>query len=127
MLNDLHFAIPPSKLTVITGKVGSGKSMLLLGILGELEATGDLQGSLAGASYCSQQTWLIKASIKQNITGPEGGDVDDDWYHTVVEACALTRDFQQLPLGDNSNALTLSGGQKQRVVSVFLQPFRNTH
>ncbi|KAL7941848.1 P-loop containing nucleoside triphosphate hydrolase protein [Trichoderma barbatum] len=114
-LNDLTFTITPFTLTIITGKVGSGKSMLLLGILGELEATGDLQGSLSGVSYCSQQTWLIKSSIKQNIAGPEVIDIDDKWYHTVVDACALTRDFQQLPLGDNTNALTLSGGQKQRV------------
>jgi ABC-type transport system involved in cytochrome bd biosynthesis fused ATPase/permease subunit len=122
-LKQLHFAIAPSTLTVITGKVGSGKSMLLLGILGELEATGDLQVSLGGASFCSQETWLIQASIKQNIIGPEGGNVDDDWYQTVVEACALTRDFQQLSLGDSTNALTLSGGQKQRVVGFNLPPF----
>ncbi|RFU77117.1 abc transporter [Trichoderma arundinaceum] len=115
VLKNLQFAIAPYTFTVITGKVGSGKSMLLLGILGELKATGDFQGSFPGVSYCSQQPWLIKAPIKQNITGPEGSDVDDTWYHTVVEACALTRDFQQLPLGDNTNALTLSGGQKQRV------------
>ncbi|UKZ72509.1 hypothetical protein TrVFT333_000139 [Trichoderma virens FT-333] len=115
ILKNLTFSIEPSTFTIITGKVGSGKSMLLLGILGEMQATGELQGSLAGASYCSQQTWLTKASIKQNIAGPECGIVDDDWYHTVVVACALTRDFQELPLGDNTNALTLSGGQKQRV------------
>lgn len=124
ILKNLSFSISPSTLTIITGKVGSGKSMLLLGMLGELQATGDLQGSLPDASYCSQQTWLIKASIRQNIAGPEGNNIDDDWYHTVIEACALARDFQQLPFGDNTNALTLSGGQKQRVVSFNLERFK---
>ncbi|KAL6910036.1 hypothetical protein GGI43DRAFT_209 [Trichoderma evansii] len=78
ILKNLQFAIAPFTSNVVTGKVGSGKSMFLLGILGELEAIGDFQGSLSGASYCSQRPWLIKGSIKQNIFGPDGRNVDED-------------------------------------------------
>lgn len=126
ILKNLHFVIAPSTLTIITGQVGSGKTMLLLGILGELEAIGDLQVSLGSVSFCSQETWLVQASIRQNIIGPKGGGFHNDWYQTIVEACALTRDFEQLTLGDSTNALTLSGGQKQRVVGFKLPSFE-TH
>lgn len=116
VLKDLTFSIKHDTLTVITGPVGSGKSMLLLGILGELDSSGDLRHSSSSVSYCSQQTWLIRDSIKRNIVGPVTCDVDEDWYRTVTEACALMRDFEILPSGDLTNALNLSGGQKKRVV-----------
>lgn len=90
--------------------------MLLLGLLGELDTSGDLRLSSSSVSYCSQQTWLVKGSIKRNIAGPETSDVDEDWYRAVTKACALTRDIEMLPLKDLTNALDLSGGQKQRVV-----------
>ncbi|KJZ80040.1 hypothetical protein HIM_00754 [Hirsutella minnesotensis 3608] len=119
VLRDLSFTIEPSKLTVITGKVGSGKSMLLLGILGELHASGKLQRSVDSAAFCAQAAWLVNATIQQNIVGPADGEIDQKWYETVVKACALDLDFQQLRDGDQSfigsKGLSLSGGQRLRV------------
>ncbi|KAK1245968.1 hypothetical protein MKX07_005037 [Trichoderma sp. CBMAI-0711] len=115
ILKDLTFSVKHDSLTVVTGLIGSGKSMLLLGLLGELDTSGDLRLSSSSVSYCSQQTWLVKDSIKRNVVGPETSDVDEDWYKTVTKACALTRDIEMLPLKDLTNALNLSGGQKQRV------------
>ncbi|KAH0494604.1 hypothetical protein TgHK011_001220 [Trichoderma gracile] len=115
ILKDLTFSVKHDSLTVVTGLIGSGKSMLLLGLLGELDTSGDLRLSSSSVSYCSQQTWLVKDSIKRNVVGPETSDADEDWYKTVTKACALTRDIEMLPLKDLTNALNLSGGQKQRV------------
>lgn len=46
---------------------------------------------------------------------------DNEYYNTVLEACALLDDLNQLSGGDQSKVgskgIALSGGQKQRVVS----------
>lgn len=123
VLQGLTISIRPSTLTVVTGKIGSGKSMLLLGLMGELYASGGLKLLASGIAFCSQATWLVNTTIKKNITGPEDQGMDSEWYETVVRACALERDLQQFRDGDESivgsKGLTLSGGQKQRVVSIF--------
>lgn len=124
VLQCLNISIRPSTLTLVTGKVGSGKSMLLLGLMGELHASGNLKLPSSGIAFCSQSTWLVNTTIKKNITGPEDQEFDSEWYKTVVRVCALERDLQQLRDGDESivgsKGLTLSGGQKQRVVSSIL-------
>lgn len=123
VLQGLNISIRPSTLTLVTGKIGSGKSMLLLGLMGELHASGNLKLPSSGIAFCSQATWLVNTTIKKNITGPEGQEIDSEWYETVIRACALERDLQQLRDGDESivgsKGLTLSGGQKQRVVGTF--------
>ncbi|KND91880.1 Multidrug resistance-associated protein 1 [Tolypocladium ophioglossoides CBS 100239] len=119
ILHNISLNIMPSTLTIVTGNVGSGKSMLLLGLLGELHAIGSVTTSENGAAYCSQSTWLVHGSIRQNILGLSGHGIDETWYQTVVQACALDRDFQQLTAGDQSSmgnkGLALSGGQRHRV------------
>ncbi|KAL7914654.1 P-loop containing nucleoside triphosphate hydrolase protein [Trichoderma velutinum] len=119
VLHDLNISIRPSTLTLVTGKIGSGKSMLLFGLMGELHSSGNLKLPSSGIAFCSQSTWLVNTTIKKNITGPEDQEIDSEWYETVVRACALERDLQQLRDGDESivgsKGLTLSGGQKQRV------------
>ncbi|RFU75576.1 abc transporter [Trichoderma arundinaceum] len=119
VLRGLNIRIRPSTLTVVTGKIGSGKSMLLLGLMGELLAGGRLKLATSGIAFCSQATWLVNTTIQKNILGPEDQEFDSEWYETVIRACALDRDLQQLRDGDQSlvgsKGLTLSGGQKQRV------------
>lgn len=120
ILQGLNMTIRPSTLTVVTGKIGSGKSMLLLGLMGELQASGGLKLPSSEIAFCSQATWLVNTTIKKNILGPEVREFDADWYETVIRVSALERDLQQLRDGDESlvgsKGLTLSGGQKQRVV-----------
>lgn len=47
------------------------------------------------------------------------------WYKSVVKACALDRDFEELEAGElslvGSKGVSLSGGQKARVVSADLE------
>ncbi|XP_072936017.1 ATP-binding cassette subfamily C member 4-like [Epargyreus clarus] len=117
-LRNITFTAKPGEFVGIAGLVGSGKSSLLQVILGELQPT---QGSvsLGGAriAYASQEPWLFVASVRQNILF--GLPYDRSRYKKVVTACALVRDFEQLPAGDatlvGERGISLSGGQRARI------------
>lgn len=117
-LRNITFSAEPGEFVGIAGLVGAGKSSLLQVLLGELKPS---QGtvSLDGAriSYASQEPWLFVATIRQNILF--GLPYDKTRYKKVVTACALLRDFEQLPAGDctlvGERGTSLSGGQRARV------------
>lgn len=109
--------IEPGKLCVIIGAVGSGKSSFLQILLGELEMDSGALEINGGLSYASQEAWLFEGSIKNNIVFVE--EYDEKRYNEVVRVCALERDFELLPNGDETvvgeRGISLSGGQKARV------------
>ncbi|XP_040165805.1 multidrug resistance-associated protein 4-like [Anopheles arabiensis] len=101
----------------IVGSVGSGKSTMLQVILGELELDEgrlEINGNL---SYASQEPWLFEGTVKNNIVFTE--DYQEKRYREVVSVCALERDFQLLPNGDQTivgeRGISLSGGQRARI------------
>jgi ABC-type bacteriocin/lantibiotic exporter with double-glycine peptidase domain len=67
VLKHLNLAFSPG-LTLVTGKVGAGKTALLQCLLGELD---QVEGSKSLANeaigYCSQTPWLQSMSIRDNI------------------------------------------------------------
>ncbi|KAJ8693740.1 hypothetical protein PTI98_008710 [Pleurotus ostreatus] len=140
LLVDLSLQFPPNELTLVCGKLGSGKTLLLLGLLGEADIlTGqvlcprsppDSLASYAGKSipkedwvvegvcaYVPQAAWLRNASIKDNILF--NLPYDEERYQKTLEVCALISDLQILEDGDESEigerGVNLSGGQKARV------------
>lgn len=121
-LKDMNFTIQSDSFTVIAGKVGSGKTVLIRAMLGQLPCSNALLRQDIDVAYCAQTTWLVNATARENIIGQSAWD--EDWYTTVVKACALDRDFQDLPGGDStlvgSKGQSLSGGQRQRIVSIPL-------
>lgn len=133
MLNDILVQIPRGGLTLVTGKVASGKSLLLASILGEAcVQSGTLEkphvGSKPGpksatdlvsgaTAFVSQPPWIEHTSIRDNIVF--GQPWDKSRYEKVIKACALTHDLEILAEGDLTSAgpagSSLSGGQKWRV------------
>ncbi|KAK4224363.1 hypothetical protein QBC38DRAFT_18446 [Podospora fimiseda] len=119
LLRGIDMFVPWRKLTVVVGPVGCGKSTLLQAILGEVPVLGGGQVRLGSTSiaYCAQDPWHMNGTIREAIVGLS--DYDEAWYSRVIRACALRRDFRQLPLGDasriGSGGIALSGGQSQRV------------
>ena len=102
---------------MITGPVGSGKSSLLLAILGELSI---LKGSLESKgkmAFVGQSPWVFSGTLRDNITFHRPFDVTK--FQITVEACALIKDIEQFPDGDlttiGERGVVLSGGQKARV------------
>ncbi|CAD1468666.1 unnamed protein product, partial [Heterotrigona itama] len=116
-ISDLTF--PRGQLTLIVGKTGSGKTSLLLGMLGEIQRT---TGSIEWAkgvkvAYVAQKPWLQNASLRDNILF--GSPYKSRRYRNVLKACALQPDVDILPGRDftriGEKGINLSGGQKQRV------------
>ncbi|OWZ29769.1 ATP-binding cassette transporter [Cryptococcus neoformans AD2-60a] len=134
-LGGLNVSFPIGKLSVVCGPVGSGKTTLILGLLGETlllqgqvfmpddHANRDVcpidpaTGLADTVAYCAQTPWLVGASIKENIVF--GSNWDKRRYDHVVKACALQRDFEIFELGDETEVgekgTTCSGGQKARI------------
>lgn len=117
ILRDLTVSMPASKLTMVVGPVGSGKSVLLKTLLGEIPfCNGSIQVSTDHIAYCDQRTWLRDGTIQDAILGYN--DLDKTRYSAVIEACALTPDINVLGDQDSrigTNGAKLSGGQRQRV------------
>lgn len=120
VLEDVNVTIAQDKVTMIVGPVGSGKSSLLKLLLGEMpESSGEVHTTFSTAAYCPQSPWITWGSIRSNILGMTNWD--KLWYSSVVDACALNPDFDDLPKGDQTPTGTrgsrLSGGQQMRIVS----------
>jgi ABC-type multidrug transport system fused ATPase/permease subunit len=135
-LRELNLHFPNNALSVISGPTGSGKSLLLAAILGEVDLlSGYIQvpksssqrfDSKATAadwiiptaiSFVSQTPWIENATIKDNILF--GLPFDPTRYRKVVEACALSQDLAIFEDGDQTEVgaqgISLSGGQKWRL------------
>lgn len=116
-LSDLNLDVQKGKLIAIIGPVGAGKSSLLQAILGELPSTDGNVNINGKLSYASQEPWVFAASVRQNILF--GMEYDKYRYSNVIKACALEKDFQQFPYGDQTivgdRGASLSGGQKARI------------
>ncbi|KAI8379596.1 P-loop containing nucleoside triphosphate hydrolase protein [Radiomyces spectabilis] len=138
---DIHF--PNSELSVICGATGSGKTLMILSLLGEATI---LSGQVHcprtpvatavsadfaicdeipeeawildhAVAYVSQTAWLQNASIRDNILF--GLPMVEQRYKDTLTACALDKDLTILEDGDmteiGEKGITLSGGQKARV------------
>lgn len=131
---DLDVKFHVGQLNIVAGPTGSGKTSLLMALLGEMtllngsvmlpgncsrdELRADPETGLTeSVAYCAQQAWLINDTIKQNILFASSWDADR--YQKVLSACALERDLEILDAGDatlvGEKGIALSGGQKQRI------------
>lgn len=131
---DMDIKFHVSRLNIIAGPTGSGKTSLLMALLGEMtllsgsvmlpgncsrdELRADPETGLTeSVAYCAQQAWLVNDTIKQNILFASSWDAGR--YQQVLSACALERDLEILDQGDatlvGEKGITLSGGQKQRI------------
>jgi ABC-type multidrug transport system fused ATPase/permease subunit len=133
-LMDLDIKFEIGELNIVAGPTGSGKTSLLMALLGEMtlirgsvhlpggKSREDVRpdpetGLTETVAYCAQQPWLVNANIKENILF--AAPFDKKRYKDVIVACALERDLEILDAGDETlvgeKGITLSGGQKQRI------------
>lgn len=118
VLSGVNLEIARGSLNVIVGMTGSGKSTLIMGILGEcIQTKGSIKLSCSRVSYVSQAAFIQSGSLRENILF--GEPFDEDRYSTVLRLCALDKDIETLPDGDmcqiGEKGVNLSGGQQQRL------------
>uniref|UniRef100_A0A3Q1C633 ATP-binding cassette, sub-family C (CFTR/MRP), member 4 n=1 Tax=Amphiprion ocellaris TaxID=80972 RepID=A0A3Q1C633_AMPOC len=116
-LQNVSFSLKSNQPVAVIGPVGAGKSSLLSSILGELPAEKGVLKVKGQLTYAAQQPWVFPRSIRSNILF--GKELNPQKYERTIRACALKRDLQLLPDGDQmligDRGATLSGGQKARV------------
>lgn len=138
-LRDVSLRFPEGKLSIISGKTGSGKSLLLAAILGEVKlisgtvkvpappAEEDLEEAKpipdadwvipSLTAFVSQTPWVETGTVQNNITF--GLPFVESRYQNVLRACSLEKDIELLIDGDQTEVgpkgVTLSGGQRWRV------------
>ncbi|CAG8076420.1 unnamed protein product [Penicillium nalgiovense] len=95
ILHGVTLCFPPSKLSLVTGPTGCGKSLLLASTLGE--------------------STLLNGTIRGPRDGKYAYVAQVPWYNKVLFACALHQDLSLFPDGDATevgpNGVNLSGGQ----------------
>ncbi|EIN07961.1 P-loop containing nucleoside triphosphate hydrolase protein [Punctularia strigosozonata HHB-11173 SS5] len=110
-------------INLVIGPTGSGKTSVLLALLGEMYYHPNNEQSWynlprgGGVAYAAQETWVLNETIRENIVF--GSPFDEERYQKVLEQCALVQDLNMFAAGDKTEVgekgLTLSGGQKARV------------
>jgi ATP-binding cassette subfamily C (CFTR/MRP) protein 1 len=120
-LMDVDLEVKPGEIVAVVGGVGSGKSALIKGLLGELipvhqalnissssdDATNgrlDKPSVLTSGkiAYCSQEAWLPKGTIRESIVF--GREFDEARYLSALRDAGLDGDIV-----DDSNAESLDG------------------
>lgn len=123
ILTNINLRVTRGAKISILGSVGTGKTLLLKGLIGEAHKT---HGQLTLApstslAYCSQTAWLENLSAKENMTQHGKYPSDSDFYRRLALDCVLD-DLIGLPTfasgSIGSGGVKLSGGQRQRLVSL---------
>ncbi|KAJ3234164.1 Canalicular multispecific organic anion transporter 2 [Chytriomyces hyalinus] len=116
-LRNINLQIKTGSLTMIVGKVGSGKSSLLGALIGDMSATDGCVKVSGRFGYTPQTSWLQNTTLRANIL--LGSAFDEARYNETIRCCGLSKDLASLPFGDMSDigekGITLSGGQATRV------------
>ncbi|XP_031409081.1 cystic fibrosis transmembrane conductance regulator isoform X2 [Meleagris gallopavo] len=117
VLQDINFKIEKGELLAVSGSTGSGKTSLLMLIMGELEPS---QGKIKHSgriSFSPQVSWIMPGTIKENIIF--GVSYDEYRYKSVIQACQLEEDILKFPDKDytvlGEGGIILSGGQRARI------------
>jgi HlyD family secretion protein len=131
VVQDLSFAIPPRRLTVIVGASGAGKSTvadLLLGLLHPREgriSVGDVpidtmpERWRKGLGYVAQNIFLLDSSIAANIAFGSPPPINEAKLAEVAEKASVREFADAKPEGMAARVGELggllSGGQRQRI------------
>ncbi|RXM30147.1 Cystic fibrosis transmembrane conductance regulator [Acipenser ruthenus] len=117
VLRNISLHLEKGKMLAVAGSTGSGKSSLLMMIMGELEPSEGIIKHSGRISFSPQMSWIIPGTIKENIIF--GLSYDEYRYTSVVKACQLEEDLALLPAKDGTvlgdDGVTLSGGQRARI------------
>ncbi|KAI6330798.1 hypothetical protein MCOR29_001742 [Pyricularia oryzae] len=117
-----HMSIPAQQLTLVIGPTGSGKSSLLLSILGELPLwRGKLRRpAVRSMAYAAQESFVLSGSLRENVCLGSKAPFNAAHYYSTIRKTGLDIDFAGCPGGAEGTVISeeggnLSGGQKARI------------
>ncbi|KAJ6460983.1 P-loop containing nucleoside triphosphate hydrolase protein [Mycena sanguinolenta] len=101
-------------LSIVVGPTGSGKTSLLMALLGEMHLIPSSTSwfnlpRAQGVSYAAQESWVLNDTIKNNILF--NAPMDIQRYKKVLYQCCLERDLELFDAGDETEV----GEKKARV------------
>ena len=127
-LEGVDFEVDRGSFTVVTGKIGSGKSTLVRALLGLVPADGDVSWNgkpvedrasffvPPRSAYTAQVPRLFSESLADNIA--LGQRVARERLREAVQLAVLDPDLERLEMGEQTmvgaRGVKLSGGQVQR-------------
>ncbi|XP_067125036.1 ATP-binding cassette sub-family C member 4-like [Centruroides vittatus] len=116
-LNEISLNVQPGELLTVIGPVGSGKTSLLMSILGEIPISSGKVTVKGKIAYASQEAWVFNETIRENILF--GEEYQEEKYKKVLHMTALEKDISLFPKGDltivGERGVIMSGGQKGRI------------
>ena len=116
-LQNVSLCATRKQLVGITGAVGSGKTSLLMSILGELPISSGQISCIGKKAYVSQTPWVYSGTVRENIVF--GMPFVEEKYNKTVAVCDLIKDLTNFPKRDlteiGQRGIILSGGQRARV------------
>ena len=117
LLKNVHISTEGPQIVTITGPVGSGKTSLLLAILGELPICKGHVERRGKVAFVGQSPWVFPGTLRDNVTFNK--PFNSTKFQKIIEACALSKDIEQFPDGElttvGERGIVLSGGQRARV------------
>jgi ATP-binding cassette subfamily B protein len=131
-ITDIDLELPRGSFTVVTGRIGAGKTTMLRALLGLVAAdSGEILWNgrpvtdpakwmvPPHAAYTPQVPSLFSMSLRDNLR--LGRDDSDGEIGLAIRAAALERDLADMPDGLNTlvgpRGMRLSGGQVQRTAA----------
>ncbi|KAG1677886.1 Multidrug resistance-associated protein 4 [Nymphon striatum] len=117
VLMNINLEALQGDLFMIVGPIGSGKSSLLMAMLGELPIYDGKVKICGRIAYVPQESCVFQGSVRENILF--GDKFNEKRYSNVISSCSLNKDILSFPHGDQSligeRGILLSGGQKARL------------
>ncbi|KAF8188324.1 multidrug resistance-associated ABC transporter [Pholiota molesta] len=93
-------------INLIIGPTGSGKTSMLMALLGEMHfipSSGESWFNLPrdhGVAYATQESWVQNTTIRDNILF--GAAYNEERYQKVIRQCALEADLELFEAGDQT-------------------------
>ena len=117
ILKNISLRINKGEFVAVIGKVGSGKSSLILALMDEMVRHNGEVRKNGKIAYISQETFLQNDTIQNNITF--GKKFEEEKFQETIKICQMLPDLAILPGREKTEigerGINMSGGQKQRI------------